>query len=80
VCAGGELEPALKSLLDELLAKSAAVLRLTVKGLRELSLQGFDAALKRAEEIYRGELLQTEDVEEGVQAFLAKRAPRWRHR
>jgi cyclohexa-1,5-dienecarbonyl-CoA hydratase len=80
VCAGGELQTALKSLLDELLAKSAAVLRLTVKGLRELSLQGFDEALKRAEEIYRGELLQTEDVEEGVQAFLTKRAPRWRHR
>ena len=80
VCAGGELQTALKSLLDELLTKSAAVLRLTVKGLRELSLQGFDEALKRAEEIYRGELLQTEDVEEGVQAFLAKRAPRWRHR
>ena len=80
MCAGGELETALKSLLDELLAKSAAVLRLTVKGLRELSLQGFDEALKRSEEIYRGELLQTEDVEEGVQAFLAKRAPHWRHR
>jgi cyclohexa-1,5-dienecarbonyl-CoA hydratase len=80
VCADNDLEGALQALLDELLAKSGAVLRLTVKGLRELSLAGFDAALKRSEEIYCRELLQTEDVEEGVQAFLAKRAPAWRHR
>jgi enoyl-CoA hydratase/carnithine racemase len=56
------------------------VLRLTLRGLRELSLRGFDAALKRSEEIYCRELLRTEDVEEGVQAFLAKRPPQWRHR
>jgi len=80
VCADGDFETGLKSLSDELLGKSGAVLRLTLKGLRELSLRGFDEALKRSEEIYRSELLQTEDVEEGVQAFLAKRAPRWRHR
>jgi enoyl-CoA hydratase/carnithine racemase len=43
-------------------------------------LPGFGEALKRSEEIYCQELLQTEDVEEGVQAFLAKRAPVWRHR
>jgi cyclohexa-1,5-dienecarbonyl-CoA hydratase len=80
VCANGELEPSLKALTGELLGKSGVVLRLTVKGLRELSLQGFGEALKRSEEIYCRELLQTEDVEEGVQAFLAKRAPVWRHR
>jgi cyclohexa-1,5-dienecarbonyl-CoA hydratase len=80
VCANGELETALQLLSDELTSKSGAVLRLTVKGLRELSLPGFDAALKRSEEIYCLELLQTEDVEEGVQAFLAKRVPQWRHR
>ena len=68
------------SLLEELLGKSGAVLRLTVKGLRELSLVGFAQALRRSEEIYRRELLPTEDVEEGVQAFLAKRKPRWSHK
>jgi cyclohexa-1,5-dienecarbonyl-CoA hydratase len=80
VCAKGGLEPSLQALTGELLGKSGVVLRLTVKGLRELSLQGFDEALKRSEDIYCRELLQTEDVEEGVQAFLAKRAPVWRHR
>jgi len=65
---------------EELLGKSGAVLRLTLRGLRELSLQGFNQALQRAEEIYCRELLQTEDVAEGVAAFLEKRRPNWRHR
>jgi enoyl-CoA hydratase/carnithine racemase len=55
-------------------------MRLTVKGLRELSLRDFDASLKRAEQIYCDELLRTADVEEGVQAFLQKRPPQWSHR
>ena len=62
------------------MSKSGSVLRLTLKGLRERSCAGFDQALKRSEEIYCSELLQTEDVEEGVSAFLQKRPPRWRHR
>ena len=70
----------LSALLDELSSKSGRVLRLTLKGLREMSLGGFDQALKRSEEIYGRELLQTADVEEGVRAFLEKRAPIWRHR
>jgi enoyl-CoA hydratase/carnithine racemase len=74
------LDQGLETLLEELLGKSGAVLRVTLKGLRELSLAGFAEALRRSEEIYRGELLQTEDVEEGVRAFLAKRKPRWVHR
>jgi cyclohexa-1,5-dienecarbonyl-CoA hydratase len=80
VCADGDLESGVESLAGELLSKSGAVLRLTVKGLRELSLRDFDAALKRSEQIYCDELLRTADVEEGVQAFLQKRTPQWRHR
>jgi len=80
VCGDDELDDGVRALLDELLGKSAAVLRLTLKGLRELSLRGFAEALERSEQIYREELLPTEDVEEGVRAFLEKRPPRWRHR
>ncbi|MGH7927961.1 MAG: enoyl-CoA hydratase/isomerase family protein [Candidatus Binatia bacterium] len=75
-----QLETALTALLDELLGKSGSVLRLTLKGLRELSLRGFGDALQRSEQIYLNELLATEDVEEGVHAFLEKRKPRWTHR
>lgn len=76
----GQLETALAALLDELLEKSGSVLRVTLKGLRELSLRGFADALQRSEQIYCDELLATEDVEEGVRAFLDKRKPRWTHR
>ena len=80
VFAANELDSGVRALLDELLGKSGAVLRLTLKGLRELSLQNFDAALKLSEEIYCRELLKTHDVEEGVRAFLEKRPPKWLHR
>lgn len=76
----GHFETGLNSLLEELLGKSGAVLRIAVKGLREVSLRGFPDALKRSEELYCNELLRTEDVEEGVRAFLEKRKPGWKHR
>ena len=40
----------------------------------------FGEALARMERIYLEELLSTEDVDEGVRAFLEKRPPRWRNR
>jgi cyclohexa-1,5-dienecarbonyl-CoA hydratase len=75
-----QLASELARLSAELTGKSGAILRLTVRGLRELSLKNFSEALKRSEEIYCGDLLQTEDVEEGVKAFLEKRKPAWSHR
>ena len=74
------LDAAVQELLEELRGKSRAVLRLALKGLRELTLKGFSERLARSEEIYLKELLQTDDVEEGVRAFLEKRKPAWRHR
>ena len=74
------LGQALEELRSELLDKSRAVLRITLKGLREIGLKELSAALARSEEIYLKELLETEDVEEGVQAFVEKRKPSWLHR
>lgn len=75
-----ELEAALNVLADELKGKSRAVLRITLKGLREMALANFSQALSRSEKIYLEELLKTEDVEEGVKSFLEKRHPQWSHR
>jgi cyclohexa-1,5-dienecarbonyl-CoA hydratase len=75
-----DLDQTLESFLDELRAKSGAVLRIAVKALRETALQDFAHRLKRSEEIYLNQLLKTEDVEEGVRAFLEKRKPNWKHR
>lgn len=75
-----QLEAGLASLVEGLLDKSGAVLRITLKGLRELSLGGFADALARSEALYREKLLPTADVEEGIRAFIEKRKPRWMHR
>ena len=75
-----ELGEMLDSLLAELKGKSRAVLRIALRGLREISLKHFSADLERSEHLYLQELLQTDDVEEGVRAFLAKRNPHWNHR
>lgn len=74
------LEQSLEALLEELRGKSRAVLRIALRGLREISLKNFSADLQRSEELYLKELLKTEDVQEGVQAFLEKRKPHWNHR
>ena len=39
-----------------------------------------EAALDAAERIYLGDLLATADLQEGVDAFLAKRKPVWKGR
>jgi cyclohexa-1,5-dienecarbonyl-CoA hydratase len=75
-----DLEPAVNALADELRGKSRAVLRIVLKGLRSISLENFPQALQKSEKIYLDELLKTEDVEEGVKAFLEKRPPQWSHR
>ena len=63
--------------VERLSAKSGVALAAARKALRH-SEESFDAALARAERIYREELLPSEDVEEGIRAFLEKRPPRWR--
>jgi enoyl-CoA hydratase/carnithine racemase len=37
----------------------------------------FDKGLARAEKIYLEELMKTRDAQEGIQAFLEKREPKW---
>ncbi|HEX9878812.1 MAG TPA: enoyl-CoA hydratase-related protein [Candidatus Binatia bacterium] len=75
-----ELCEAVESLLTDLKAKSAAVLGVALRGLRAMGMGGLEEALKTSERMYLDELLHTDDIEEGVQAFLAKRKPRWKHR
>jgi cyclohexa-1,5-dienecarbonyl-CoA hydratase len=66
--------------IDRLLTKSAAAVALTKKALREGLEHRFEKALNRSEEIYTSELARTEDMWEGIQAFLEKRSPNWKNR
>ena len=75
-----DLEAETRRVVRLLAGKSAAVLKLARRALREGAGGPFHLALVRVEALYREDLLATDDMEEGVQAFLEKRAPRWKDR
>ncbi|HUI62948.1 MAG TPA: enoyl-CoA hydratase-related protein, partial [Steroidobacteraceae bacterium] len=80
VAPASELDAELEGFRRELLNKSSAVLALARKAARLTSRVSFEAALREAERIYLDELLKTEDVTEGIEAFLEKRDPQWKGR
>lgn len=74
-----EIEAAAEDLAASLLAKSGAALAIARRALRAGGAP-FEPALAATERLYAEALAPTEDMAEGVAAFLAKRPPRWRHR
>lgn len=76
----GELDSMVAGLTAEITAKSAAVTRLTKKAVRAGRDLGFSQGLTETERVYLDELCRTEDMEEGIAAFLAKRPAVWKHR
>ncbi|HEV8385161.1 MAG TPA: enoyl-CoA hydratase-related protein, partial [Candidatus Acidoferrales bacterium] len=68
------------SLLKEIGGLSSAVLKMTRRELWERSGLDFDKSLGDAEQTYLEELMQTEDAQEGIRAFLEKRSPVWHGR
>lgn len=74
------LDEGLEKLSSDILAKSAAVVRLTKKAVRAGRDRGFSEALAESERLYLDELCPTADMAEGVAAFLEKRRPVWKHR
>jgi len=76
----GNLDEGLAKLTSEILAKSAAVARLTKKAVRAGRDHGFAEALAESERLYLEELCPTADMAEGIAAFLEKRQPVWKHR
>ena len=75
-----DLKAETEACVASLTGKSGAVLALARRAVRRGGRGSFSKALARMERIYRKELLATDDVEEGVRAFLEKRAPRWADR
>lgn len=63
-----------------LLGKSAAALALAVRAAREPFAELARARLDHVEALYLDELMATRDANEGLQAFIEKREPRWEHR
>ncbi len=70
----------LDQMLEEILAASTPVLRLSKQAMANAKDRGEDAALADAERIYCQQLTQLQDLDEGLAAFVEKRSPTWRHR
>jgi cyclohexa-1,5-dienecarbonyl-CoA hydratase len=75
-----DLAAAVDAQVERYRAQSAVVLRLTKRAVRESAGVPFEHALAGLEELYRFELMQTEDAAEGLRAFAEKRAPVWHDR
>jgi cyclohexa-1,5-dienecarbonyl-CoA hydratase len=72
-----------KDVLDfaqQFLGMSRAALIHTKRAIRAAAGHGFDGALAEAERIYLTELMKTDDAVEGLNAFIEKRKPQWKHR
>jgi len=69
---------------DEFIGKltwlSAPVLKLTKRAVDRALDSSLREGLASVEELYLGELMQTEDAREGLNAYLEKRQPVWKNR
>jgi cyclohexa-1,5-dienecarbonyl-CoA hydratase len=72
-----ELASLIDRTLSELLKLSPAALAITKKAFYAWDAMHFDKGLARAEKIYLEELIKTPDAQEGINAFIEKRQPRW---
>jgi cyclohexa-1,5-dienecarbonyl-CoA hydratase len=72
-----DVDAEVEELLKKLSEKSPAALRLAKRALR-ISTERALEALPEIETLYREELAVTEDMREGLQAFLEKRKPEWK--
>jgi cyclohexa-1,5-dienecarbonyl-CoA hydratase len=71
------LDESVEAELARFTAHSAAVLRLTKRAVRETLGLAFHEGLSQIEDLYRYELMATEDANEGLRALAEKRRPVW---
>src|SRR6476646_3580553 len=74
----GELQPAIQRSVDHLLKLSPAALAVAKKAFYAWDSMHLDKGLARAEKIYLGERMQTDDGKEGIAAWMEKRKPEWK--
>lgn len=63
--------------LDHLRQLSPVALASAKKSLYCWDAMHFDKGLARAEDIYKTELMKTDDAREGIRSWMERRAPRW---
>lgn len=73
-----QLATAVEAVVAQLHHLSAAALSVAKKACYAWDSMHFDKGLARAEKVYCEELMKTSDAQEGINAFLEKRSPKWR--
>lgn len=73
-----ELQQAIQRTVDHLLKLSPTALAVAKKAFYAWDSMHLDKGLARAEKIYLEELMRTEDVKEGIAAWMEKRKPIWK--
>ncbi len=77
VFAAAEFEEKCEAWLQKLYKQSASSLRFAKKAFRIAQAEEFDDRLAKVERLYLEELMKTKDANEGLQAFIEKRKPKW---
>lgn len=75
-----ELETKAEELFTALRQLSVPALEMARRAMVQTAGLGFDEALKCAENLYLNRLMSYKDPQEGVEAFIEKRPPRWKHK
>jgi cyclohexa-1,5-dienecarbonyl-CoA hydratase len=73
-----ELQQAIQRTVDHLSKLSPSALAVAKKAFYAWDSMHLDKGLARAEKIYLEELMKTEDVKEGIAAWMEKRKPSWK--
>ena len=79
VVSEADADAELQKVLDSLRSKSAAALRMVKTATLQARRASFRELVAPSEEVYLKQLMATSDSVEGLQSFLDKRPPVWRH-
>jgi len=75
-----ELTNAVDAMVQEIAACSPLIIRLNKRAVNQHLELDFTAAVNSVNELFLGELMKTEDTQEGIRSFEEKRSPLWKNK
>jgi cyclohexa-1,5-dienecarbonyl-CoA hydratase len=74
-----EFDERVEDYLEQVRKLSRPVVRMAKRATAEVAREQFLSRLEHVERLYLDELMKLSDAHEGIAAFVAKRAPNWKH-